>query len=324
MMKLMNRVDTGQRGMALVLVLIVFGVGSLTIVPFLDYARTSLQDPTASFSSGSSGPLYDQYAADAGAQYAFWQLEEIAGFADSVVTTTSYNVSFDDTTEVPVTIARVETSQTLDPLPAAFFPPPDGTHSDWLDVRKTVVPTLTTTVPGGAIPGIATVDACVPNTFTYYISIENLIGSTMHVILVKDALPAGFTYISGSWSVSGSGNASSDLVSGDNPLVQVVSGQELITWEFENRPKVKAGEYINLTFSASGAPLEGTHYNHALVELSRQDVGDGSNWNYGALIPGAVQAIISEFEVEATIGSESVTAAIESSACGTEVLSWGS
>ena len=61
--------------MALVLVLIVFGVGSLTIVPFLDYARTSLQDPTTSSSSASSSPLYDQYAADAGAQFVFWQLD---------------------------------------------------------------------------------------------------------------------------------------------------------------------------------------------------------------------------------------------------------
>jgi hypothetical protein len=58
--------------------------------------------------------------------------------------------------------------------------------------------------------------------------------------------------------------------------------------------------------------------------VNRQDVGDGSNWNYEALGSGAVQAIISKFEIEASIGSESVTAIIESSACGTEVLSWGS
>ena len=91
----MNKVHTNQKGMALALVLCVFGMGSLTIVPFLDYARSSLQDPAASSSSGSDGPLYDQYAADAVAQYAFWQLEDVTGFADSIATTTSYNVTFD-------------------------------------------------------------------------------------------------------------------------------------------------------------------------------------------------------------------------------------
>ena len=59
----MTKVHTGQEGMALVLVLIVFGVGSLTIVPFLDYARSSLQDPGASSSSGSDGPRDSEAAA---------------------------------------------------------------------------------------------------------------------------------------------------------------------------------------------------------------------------------------------------------------------
>ena len=134
--------------MALVLVLIVFGVGSLTIVPFLDFARSSLRDPAASSASGSGSSLQNLYAVDAGAQY---------------------------------------------------------------------------------------------------------------------ALPAGYTYIPGSWSVSGAGDPTPKLESGDEPLAQVVSGRELITWNFDHHPQLKAGESIYLTFSATGTPLDGTHYNHALV-----------------------------------------------------------
>jgi uncharacterized repeat protein (TIGR01451 family) len=61
------------------------------------------------------------------------------------------------------------------------------------------------------------VDACVPNTFTYTISIDNLSGATIHATLIKDALPAGFAYITGSWSVDGVGNPS--LESGDEPSI---------------------------------------------------------------------------------------------------------
>ena len=43
----MKKVHTNQKGMALVLVLIVFGVGSLTIVPFWDFRQMWEINPTA-------------------------------------------------------------------------------------------------------------------------------------------------------------------------------------------------------------------------------------------------------------------------------------
>ena len=96
----MNKVHQGQRGMALVLVLVVFGVGSLTIVPFLDFARTSLQDPVVSSSSE------DLYAADAGVQHARWRLLYEPGFADSMNQSdpsVSYSIVVNGVT-VPITI----------------------------------------------------------------------------------------------------------------------------------------------------------------------------------------------------------------------------
>ena len=313
----MKHVNSNQRGTALILVLIVFSVGSLTIVPFLDYTRSSLHDVGA-----SSGSLRDRYAAEAGAQHGFWQLTDMEGFAESIETSASYNLTFDATTEVPVTITRLPTSVTLDPIPPPYFQVPQDTG---LDVSKTVNADLTPTVPGGDIPGVVTVDACVPNTFTYTIEIGNSTGATVHVIRLQDALPSEFTYVPGSWSMTTSGGPAPTLVSGSEPTVQIVYGRELITWEFVTpRPRINNGNTATLTFSASGTPSIGTHYNHILAELNREDTGNQFSSNYDDLVPGAVQAITSVFIVESSSGPHSVTAKIESSACGTQILSWSS
>jgi len=95
-----GKVRRGQKGMALTLVLVVFGVGSLTIVPFLDFARTSLQDPVVTSSSE------ELYAADAGVQHARWRLLYEPGFADSMNPSdpsASYSIVVNGVT-VPITI----------------------------------------------------------------------------------------------------------------------------------------------------------------------------------------------------------------------------
>ena len=318
----MNDTDKGQRGLALVLVLVVFGLGSLTIIPLLDFAQSSLRNPAAS--SGLDSTLVDQYIANAGVQYVRWQLENQAGFADSVITSTGYDVLLDPTIGVPVIVTRLPTSQILDPIPPPLFTATGGTHADWLSVLATVDPALTTTVPEGAIPGIATVDACVPNTFTYDIVLENLASATLKINKIQAALPTGFTYLN-LWSTSGFTGGNVGLESGDQPLVQVVSGQEIIEWDFvAPKPGLGSGDIGVLTFSAGAAPLEGTHYIHVLADINRQDIGDTWSWNYDVLIPGAVQAVGSEFDVQASAGTETITARIGSSACGAGVIFWSS
>jgi len=60
----------GQRGQALILVLIALAVGSLLITPTLNYVSTGLLETRV-----SERLLLEQYAADAAVEYSLWQLQ---------------------------------------------------------------------------------------------------------------------------------------------------------------------------------------------------------------------------------------------------------
>ena len=59
-----------QRGQALILVLIALAVGSLLIIPTLNYLNTGLLRTRI-----SERLLLQQYAADAAVEYSLWQLQ---------------------------------------------------------------------------------------------------------------------------------------------------------------------------------------------------------------------------------------------------------
>ncbi|MFC2033846.1 hypothetical protein ACFLTT_00375 [Chloroflexota bacterium] len=86
----MNKKKDGQRGAALILVLIALALGSLLITPSINYMYTSTVSKDISEEN-----LQDQYAADSAVEYAIWQLQNNA---DNITDLLSLNNPSSNTT----------------------------------------------------------------------------------------------------------------------------------------------------------------------------------------------------------------------------------
>jgi len=170
----------GQKGQALILVLIALAFGSLLITPTLNYVSAGLLEIRV-----AEDLLLRQYAADAGVEYSLWQLKyNVDGLTDQL----DYDNPSDNTT---ITINDIEvpiiTDITQSPLGEDWpFPVPasqSGIHLDTaLDIK----------LPFWSEDGQTAY-------FPHVIYMYNSGDSVVHPNSLFQQLDPRFTYVEGSW-----------------------------------------------------------------------------------------------------------------------------
>ena len=172
---------SGQRGQALILVLIALALGSLLITPTIQYVSTGLIE-----SRVSEEQLLEQYAADAAIEYTLWQLQyNVDGITDQL----NYeNPGYDTTININGTEVPVNINITQSPLGEDWpFPVPEsqsGIHLDTaLDIKS-------------PFPSDDGQTAYFPHVVYMYNSGD----STVHTNSMLQQLDPRFTYVQGSYA----------------------------------------------------------------------------------------------------------------------------
>lgn len=123
--------------------------------------------------------------------------------------------------------------------------PPGPCDGSILNVRKTVSPTIAQT-------GIST-------TYTYTVTVQNPGPEVQDMTWIRDLLPTGLTYVTGS--------TSGDITSDDAALINF-GGQPWLAWTgFGSARRLDPGQTGTLVFQASGALPAGVYYNGVWVRL---------------------------------------------------------
>jgi len=171
---------TGERGYALLLVLLLLALGALLIAPTLHLAFTSLRSKQL-----HTNILKEQYTRDAGGEHAMWKLQYGGGTAELSTEndTIQYSLVINDITSDVTIKLRIETmlsGQTL-------------AHPDFK------------VMPGGEVsPTTGTPGQ--PITFNYTLTMQQIDPdpATGYVDEVWILLPVGFSYVAGSSAFEGS------------------------------------------------------------------------------------------------------------------------
>ena len=170
----------GQKGQALILVLIALAFGSLLITPTLNYVSTGLLEIRV-----AEDLLRRQYAADAAVEYSLWQLKYNV---DDIVDELDYENPSDDTTiivndlEVPI-ITEITQSPLGEDWP---FPVPASQSGIYLDTA------LDIKSPFWSEDGQTAY-------FPHIIYMYNSGDSVVHPNSLFQQLDPRFTYVEGSW-----------------------------------------------------------------------------------------------------------------------------
>lgn len=210
-----------QRGQALILVLITLAVGSLLIVPTLNYVYTGLR-----FIPLSDSLLLDQYTADAAIEYGLWQLEYNV---DNVTGQLSPdNPSSNETITINGEEVTVTTEISLSPTSenGTFVVPPfqSGLH---IAVGLDVLPPVWTKSGHKAY-------------LTHVVYIYNYGSAVAHLKTLCQQLESGLTYTPGSY---------------DGPEAVETKNNMGDYWELyfdfqEPLPKLGPGDWVVVTFTA--------------------------------------------------------------------------
>ncbi len=232
-----------EEGQALPLALLALAVGMLVIAPFAGHASSSLIG-----SRIYEQAITEQYSADAGVEWAIWQLK-YNGLTDSLTAenpTANYSITSNNMTG-NITVTRIE-----DTFPPEPPPDPEGSQSWRVQVAKSVDPD---SAPLGQ-----------PTTFTYTVYIENVSTSEVHLAEVRDLLPIGFIYTG---TVSG-------LITTAELTQNLVDGQWELVWAFSSPlPSVSAGETATQVFQATATLEEqDIYWNTVWVVASPGSVGE--------------------------------------------------
>ncbi|MFC1995435.1 hypothetical protein ACFLVM_00970 [Chloroflexota bacterium] len=175
----------GQRGQALILVLIALAVGSLLVTPTLNYVSAGLLDIRV-----SKERLLEHYTADAAVEYTMWQLQyNIDGLTDQLdpenpSSSTSITVNG---IEVPI-ITEITQSPIGDTWP---FPVPSSTQGVHLSTALVIEAPI---FPGGA------------THFVHKVYMYNSGTSEVHLKAIFQRLDPRLTYVAESY-----GGHSADL-----------------------------------------------------------------------------------------------------------------
>lgn len=210
-----------QRGQAFVLVLIALAVGSLLIVPTLNYVNTGLR-----FVPLSDSLLLDQYTADAAIEYGLWQLEYNV---DNVTGQLSpENPSSNETITINGEEVTVTTEISLSPTSenGSFVAPPfeSGIH---IAVGLDVLPPVWTKSGHKAY-------------LTHVVYIYNYGSAEVHLKTLYQQLESGLTYEPGSY---------------DGPEADETKNNMGDYWELyfdfdQPLPKLGSGDWVVITFTA--------------------------------------------------------------------------
>ncbi len=227
----------GEKGQILPLMLAVLAIGTLTIVPSLNYAASSMNA-----SRSLNFAMKADYAADAGIEDTLWCLARSLPSPTQVTGVNNMQVDIQTENKGEFTLFFGELV-----LP--------GVHNDYLDVASTVVD-----VGGGLYE------------FTITVTWQSGSGfSVIHLSSVGCRLPPGYTYVDGSADIAG--NLSRDPPDKVTDSV----GAWMLNWEFGSpAPEVKDTNPIaTQTFYIED--LEGTNplddY-YSWVVADRTDVGE--------------------------------------------------
>lgn len=220
----------GQRGQALLLVLIALVLGSMLITPILQYGSTGLVA-----SRISEELLLQQYAADAAVEYSLWQLKyNIGGVTDGLgpenpSSTTSITVNG---IEVPVT-TEISQSPQADTGPFPVLPSEPGIH---LAVALTIIP------PSWSGSGQTAY-------FTHLVYIYNYGTSEAHLKTLSQQLDPAFVYVADSY---------------EGPAADLTTAYVGDHWELNfrfhtPRPRLGEQEAMVISFIASASGAMGEH-----------------------------------------------------------------
>ncbi len=222
-----------QDGVALPAVIAMFAVGSLLIVPSMNYVSTNLKVGTMA-EEEFKGIL----AADVGVEDALWKIKNDTPTEFPY----SYQITDINGLSVDITIDAVDTIAS-EPVGSP------GDHSDWLSVNQTV-----------------TYD----NGFYYYtMSLTNNHTKTMKIVKILVDFPSGVDYVSGSTS----SNVTQPLDNDPSVSGSPTTGITLVWDNDTPHPSIDGGETEYHLFILSGPPgIEGVE-GHGFVEAQSQDIG---------------------------------------------------
>ncbi|MBI4310805.1 MAG: DUF11 domain-containing protein [Chloroflexi bacterium] len=109
-------------------------------------------------------------------------------------------------------------------------------------VTKDVSPAV---VAGGAL-----------NTYTYTVHVANTGAEVLHMSLIRDMLPAGFTYVAGS--------TTGDITTAD-PQTTLQQGRQRLDWTLSPTVAAQPGAQLTLTFQTQAALGPGEYWNEAWI-----------------------------------------------------------
>jgi len=236
----LSRIRKGEAGLALPLVLTMLAVGSLLIVPSLNYVSTNLKTGKAIEKN-----LEGLYAADAGVEDALWRLinDKPASFPYS------YQIADINGMSVSVVIDEVTT------IAGEEIGSPGG-HLDWLEITKSV--SYNTEL------GI----------YSYEMYLTNKCDTNIKIQKILIDFPPSLEYVNGS---TGSDFTTDDpTVTGDpNTGITVIWDIPPPLPTIEPGPDPEHGQYNTEThfFELSGPPDVAGVEGHGVVEANRQDIG---------------------------------------------------
>lgn len=182
--------------------------------------------------------MKSEYSANAGIEYALWEIMHVPSF-DSSLTLANPTGNLSLTTN----------GQNVDVTVTKIFGAGGGLVGQGIIPSKTVSPTT------------ASVDTL--TTFTYTIKVKNAGTEDVTLKDVTDYLPPRFSYVSN--STTGLTNAE-PAVSTNDGLLMCGDRPPRVRWDVENLNIIMApDEELTLTFQASGTLPAGTYYNQARV-----------------------------------------------------------
>lgn len=278
-----------EKGQALPLALVALAAGMLIVTPFLGYASSSLIG-SRTYQQG----MLEQYAADAGVEYAAWQLK-YNGLADSLTTenpTANDSITVNNMT-VNIVVTRVE--ETFPPEPP---PPPDGPQSWRIQLAKSVMPD---SAPLGQ-----------QTTFTYTIYIENVSTSEVHLQQVRDRLPIGFVYA----------GTTSGLITTAQLTQELEDGQWELIWTFSpSLPSIGAGETATQVFQAIATlNEENIYWNMAWVVASPESIGEIGTGSAAPVGGGGASPYV--YDIVSNAEGTIIRARASIDDAGVHILSW--
>lgn len=269
-----------QRGSGLILVLIALAVGSMLIIPTLNYVYTGLRETPI-----SKRLLLEQYTADAAVEYSLWQLK------NNVDNITGQLSPENPSSTTLITVNGMEVSVTTEitqsPLGDAWpFPVPLSESGIHLTTALVIQPPFFSEDGQTAY-------------FTHVVYIYNSGSSAVHLKAVFQQLDPSFTYLEGSYD-----GFTADLTK------TYVDGHWELYFDFtEPLPKLEEGKatFISFVASTSEEVGENTFSSSGWVSYAAFAAEEGEELFTGEYGPSYIGCY---YDITVTIGSYTVLVSV--------------